>query len=460
MEPIRLDEAARAMGGVLEGESARQATSVCTDTRKGAAGALFFALQGEKSDGHAFVPDAVAQGAAAVVVSRRVEAPSRIVVDDPLRALGDLAGWHRRRLSLAVVGVTGSVGKTSTKEMAARILSQQLRTGMNAGNYNNEIGVPLTLFELDSSAQAAVIEMGMRGPGQIARLADIAAPRLGIVTNIGVSHLELLGSREAIAAAKAELLERLPADGTAAINADDDFAEFLRSRASCSVVTFGQGARADLRATNVRILPPGETRFRIQDQEFRIGAAGAHHAVNAAAACAAALALGVPLRLAAEALAAFKPPPMRMELLPAGRGTLVLNDAYNAAPDSVRSALDSLARLGTGRRRVAVLGDMKELGSESERAHREAGEAAARAGVDLLLAVGELAAGAALGARRAGLGAVETAPTTEAAAELLPRLIRPGDAVLVKGSRAMGLERLVRVLVDLRDEDGPRHAEA
>ena len=450
METISLIDAVEAMRARPIGDVRGDASRVCTDTRENVPRSLFFALKGESADGHRFVRQAFEKGAAAAVVQRFVEDGGlpQLIVANPLEALGDLAAWYRSRFDVAVVGITGSVGKTSTKEMVAHSLAARLNVLLSEKNFNNEIGVPQTLFQLARPHQVAVIEMGMRGPGQIARLAEIAAPRVGVVTNIGLSHVELLGSREEIAAAKAELLEALPADGTAVINGDDDFAPFLSARSGGRVVTYGTSRQSDFRATHVRFNESGESSFRINGKKVAIHAPGVHHVVNAAAACAVASAFGIGVEDVAAQLESYHPPAMRMETLQLPNGTTVLNDAYNAAPDSMRSALETLAVMAGGKRRaVAVLGDMKELGKESDEGHRYVGEQVAGRKVDLLVTVGNLARGIAESAERTlGKRKVHSFASTETAAATIPELLKPGDIVLVKGSRAMAMERIVEAV--------------
>ncbi len=449
MEPISIVDAAKAMNARIAGSVAGSSSSICTDTRDGAAGSLFFALHGENSDGHRYAASAAEQGAAAVVVDHELTdvAAPQLVVHDTLKALGDLARSYRNRFDIPVVGITGSVGKTSTKEMIACALGVKFKVLAGQKNFNNEIGVPKTLFGLGPEHHAAVIEMAMRGAGQIAWLADVARPRIGVITNIGLSHIELLGSRENIAAAKAELLDAVPPDGLAILNADDEYCDFLRSKCHCPVVTFGVQNDAGFRAADARFTDSSST-FRVNGIEFRINATGVHHVINACAACAAASHLGIALHDVAAQLETFQAPAMRMESTTRTDGTTILNDTYNAAPDSMRAALETLRLLAGGRRRaVAVLGDMRELGEYSRDAHRYVGETAGDAGIDLLVTVGEAAAGIADAAyERLGPAKIERYADTLTAADQIPSLIRPGDLVLVKGSRAMEMEKIVQAL--------------
>ncbi|MFB3882921.1 MAG: UDP-N-acetylmuramoyl-tripeptide--D-alanyl-D-alanine ligase [Armatimonadota bacterium] len=426
---------------------------VSTDTRSLARGALFVALRGERFDGHDFVGAALAKGAGAALVSRDVSATGPlIVVPDTLVALGEIAATHRATLTPRVVAVTGSTGKTSTKEMIASVLSQGWRTARTPGNYNNEIGVPLTLLSLDSSYEAAVVELAMRGRGQIEYLARMARPQVGVITNAGVSHLELLGSREAIVEAKAELLAALPADGVAVLNADDDSFGVLAERSPCRVMSFGSRSTAEVTADEVVVNQDGSTGFRLRgrwgEERVSIPVGGRHHALNAAAAAAAAVAAGADPAWIAAGLASFAGAEQRTRIVRAAGGFTVIDDCYNAAPDSMRAALDLLEDL-PGERKWAVLGDMKELGPLAPEWHREVGELAGTSGVAGLVTVGELGRFMAEGAREVlqGEQVIETQSNAGAAAALLA-LVGPGDVVLVKGSRAMAMEEVVARLVE------------
>lgn len=451
MAEITLDTVLRATGGrVLRGAAPTAFYGVSTDTRRLSVGALFVALKGERFDGHAFVEEAFSRGAGAAVVALGIAATGPLIlVEDTLEALGGIAAAHRAAVPVQVIAVTGSTGKTTTKEMVAAILSQGGPTARTPGNYNNEIGVPLALLELDEQQQAAVVELAMRGRGQIAYLAAMARPQVGVITNVGVSHLELLGSRQAIAEAKAELLTALPADGTAVLNADDDFFDFLRQRSPARTVSFGQGPAAQVRAADVSLSADGSVRFVLRgwggEQEIHLKAAGRHQALNAAAAAAAAMAAGGKPEWVAAGLSAFEAADMRGQIVPAPGGFTVINDSYNAAPDSMRVALELLADL-PGKRKWAVLGDMKELGPMTAEWHREVGELAAALRVAGLVTVGELGHYIAEGAR-SGLSDVTEAADNAAAAREVDQRIQAGDVVLVKGSRAMRMEEIVRVLL-------------
>lgn len=454
MQPITADEVVKACRGELvSGDADTKITGVSTDTRTLQQGDLFFALTGENSDGHKFLADALAAGAAGVVVSRKVEARRPAIrVEDTLLALGDLAAYYRSRFSPTVVAITGSVGKTTTKEMVAAVVADRGLVLKSAGNFNNEIGVPLTLLEMSPKHVTAVVEMAMRGPGQIEYLAKIARPSIGVITNIHMSHIELLGTLDAIADAKGELLDYLPADGAAILNVDDAYFDYLRRRANARVVSFGESPHADVRAVSSGLDSKGCCAFEVKTArggfDVRIPVPGEHNIKDALAAIAVGEVLDIPHDHMREALASFKPPEKRSNVVPSRRGFVVIDDTYNAGPPSVRSALKTLAMMEGGRK-IAVLGDMLELGEHALDAHLEIGRAVKEAGVDQLVVVGQLAKLIARGAIDAGMpvSAVSEFDDSWCAAKELPGKLRERDVVLVKGSRAMKMERVVEGLL-------------
>lgn len=432
---------------------------VSTDTRSLAAGALFVALRGERHDAAAFLPAAAAAGAAAAVVASEVAAPAglpRLLVADTLAALGALAGHHRRRFTLPVVGVTGSNGKTTTREMIAAILAERGPVLKTEGNLNNEIGVPLTLFGLDHHHQAAVIEMGMNHPGEIARLAAMAAPQVGVVTNAAAAHLEGLKTIDGVADAKAELYAGLPQGGIAVVNADD--ARMLaRARASGRrLLTFAAGRqrRGDVAVLEVLRQEAAGTRFvlGVGNRELTVSLplVGAHNALNAAAAACAAIALGCSDQEIVRGLAAVRPVGRRLRLERLPGGALLVDDCYNANPLSMGAALRTLAELARaeGGRPLAVLGDMLELGPGEAELHRGVGADAAGVPVARLFGFGPRSRETLAGAVAAGLPPDRTFQTEDVAAltEAVRGAAAPGDVLLVKGSRGMRLERLVVAL--------------
>lgn len=459
MEALTIREVVDAVGGVLvAGNGDWSVTGVSTDTRTLNPGDLFFALKSEEADGHRFVSTAIEKGAGAVVVSDEVPVPDRctagfIKVDDPLWALGDLAKHYRGKFDVTVIGVTGSVGKTMTKEMLASIAERKWAVLKNVMNYNNEIGVPQTLLQLNRSHQVVVLEMAMRGLGEIRRLASIARPSIGIITNVGISHIERLGSQGAIADAKSELLQELPEDGVAVLNAEDGYHEVLASRFDGRVIKFGSCKHADVVGARIRQTELGNCSFVIMIAggaiEVNLPVLGPHNAYNALAAAAAAIAMGLDLFTIRDGLENLSQPAMRMELVKSKAGFTILNDSYNASPASVTAALKTLHNLTGYSRKIAVLGDMLELGDYAPKAHRDIGSTLAAMRVDALITVGEMAKGIADGATSGGLSssAVSSFESSGDAGVSLKGCLRDGDAVLVKGSRGMKMEEIVRVLL-------------
>jgi UDP-N-acetylmuramoyl-tripeptide--D-alanyl-D-alanine ligase len=422
------------VGGRLVGADVVVA-GVSTDSRTGTDGALFVPIVAER-DGHDFIADALVGGAAAYLTAREPaqDAPA-IVVDDTLTALGAIGGLARARLPERVVGVTGSVGKTSVKDLLAAVFATTYATVASERSFNNEIGVPLTLANADDTTEAAVVEMGARGIGHIADLCAIARPTIGIVTTVGHVHTELFGTIDDVARGKGELVEALPPTGAAVLNAGDARVFAMRQRTRARVVTFGTTTGADVTATDIALDDELRATFVLRSPwghvEVRLAARGMHQVDNALAAAAAALVSDVTPDAVAAGLAGATLSPWRMELHRTPAGALVLNDAYNANPISVAAALRSLAALGATRR-VAVLGTMAELGAVADEEHRAIG-ALARSLDITVIAVAE------------PRYAAPTVADVEAAAAELGELTA-GDAVLVKGSRVAGLERLAERL--------------
>lgn len=439
---------------------------VCTDSREVRPGDLFVALKGERFDGHQFVEAALQRGAVGAVVEERSgiasvvasPAPGRpvlLAVADTLLAYQQLAAHHRQRFRIPVVAVTGSNGKTTTKDMVANVLSERWTVLKTEGNLNNRIGVPQTLLRVRPQHQAAVVEMGVDHKGQTTRLTEIARPTIGLITNIGPDHLEFFGTVEASAQAKGELLDLLPPDGAAVLNADDAHFKYLASRSRCRVVSFGLSRSAEVRATDVVVDQRRGTVFRLtlpggkRPGRVILRAHGAHNLSNALAAAAVGHCLALAGTTIAKGLARFRPAAMRSQV---GRwGDIrIINDCYNANPSSMKAAIDLLMQLGAGGRTIVVLGDMLELGPESPALHREVGAYLAGRGVGYLIACGMLGRGIAEGARAAGMAAdrVWETPDALAAAATLAPLARAGDVVLVKGSRGMRMERVIEALTE------------
>jgi UDP-N-acetylmuramoyl-tripeptide--D-alanyl-D-alanine ligase len=419
------------------------------------------AIKGDRFDGHDFVAEVLAKGATAAIVSRddfsasAIRGKSLILVNDTLKALTSLAAYHRSRFKkLLVVGVTGTNGKTTVKDMAALALSEKYKTLKTEGNLNNHIGVPLTLLRLDESHEAAVIEMGMNSPGEIAALSRIARPSIGVITNIGPAHLEGLKTVAAVRKAKAELLEYLKGKGKTALNADDKNSRPLINRRQKNIVTFGKEASANINLvdtwTNGKAGHFAVIQSGTKEQEIHIPLLGKHNIQNALAACAVCIMAKVKMEDFARSLKKIIPAAMRMEPLIAPNKTMIINDAYNANPGSVEAALTSLAgqRRKSGRRLLFVFGDMLELGAASVSAHKKIAVAVKKAGVDHLFVLGELAAITAKQAEKLGIG-VTVRKSHAAIARAVARGLKASDIILVKGSRGMKMERVVENLMQI-----------
>jgi UDP-N-acetylmuramoyl-tripeptide--D-alanyl-D-alanine ligase len=440
---ISAADAARLAGGaVVHGDPAASVCGAAIDSREVEPGMLFVALRGEHADGHRFVGEALRRGAGAALIAAgapgsEVTPAGAVLIRtvDTLLGLQRLGRGLRDRRPLRVVGITGSVGKTSTKEMTALVLAERFETARSPENWNTEIGIPLVLVNLPAAASVAVLELAMRGPGQIRELVEIAHPQIGVVTAIGESHMDFFETREQLAAAKGELIEGLPPDGVAVLNADDPLALSLAGRGPARVMTFGFG-EADATARGVRMRPGEGSAFVLRVGGDEAPAALAVPAVGAA--------LGIPAAEIARGLGRARAMPKRLEVLRLG-GTVVLNDVYNSSPRSMEAALDVMDEFA-GRPRIAVLGDMRELGALSMEAHRRVGREVARRGIDTLIALGPLAADLAGAAGEAGLPCVVHTIAPAEALEALRREIRPGAVVLVKGSRALAMEQIVNVL--------------
>jgi UDP-N-acetylmuramoyl-tripeptide--D-alanyl-D-alanine ligase len=438
LRPVLLEEA---------GETPRSFPRVVTDSKQVRPGDLFVALKGERHDGHEFLSDALSLGARGLVVetapAKRPEGVAIYVVSDTLQALQEMAAGQRRRFDIRVIGVTGSVGKTTTKEIVASVLSHRFRVLKNEANYNNEIGLPLTLLKLTRRHERAVLEMGMYALGEIRRLCEIARPRAGVLTNVGPTHLERLGSIDAIAAAKTELVEALPAGGYAVLNGDDPLVRAMAEKTRARVVLYGASEGCDVRGTGLESkglrgfsfdIARGRKKARV---ETRLP--GRHLLHNFLAAAAVGLMEGMALEEVAEALSRARAP-LRLRVYKGRNGSTILDDTYNASPVSMLAALALLADVPG--RRIAILGDMKELGAQEEEGHRVVGREAAHA-ADEVHTVGELGRMIAEEARRAGHPAVRTWASKEEAARSVAAGLGKGDVVLLKASRSLELETVL-----------------
>ncbi|TYP54946.1 UDP-N-acetylmuramoyl-tripeptide--D-alanyl-D-alanine ligase [Thermosediminibacter litoriperuensis] len=458
MKPLTYEAVAKATGGRMGKSFSGEILGVSTDSRSVKQGDLFVPLVGTKFDGHDFIKNAFEAGASATlcaedkrdrVLNIGLEKPV-IFVDDTQKALLRLAGFYRSLFSVPFVAITGSVGKTTTKEMIAAVLKIRYRVLKNEGNLNNEIGLPLTLFRLEDH-QVGVVEMGMSGFGEISRLSAIVKPRVGVITNIGVSHIEKLGSRENIARAKLEITEPLSKDDLVVLNADSPELYAKRGTLTPRTVYFGI-EKGDLRATDIVSMGRGGVSFKVTGDipEFsvEIPLAGTHNVYNALAAIAVGLEFGLSVDEIRRGLMDLKPNKMRLEFKKSHSGAIVIDDSYNASPDSMKAALDVLRELGEGKRKAAILGDMLELGDYAVTAHEDIGRYAASR-TDMLICIGNHAEDLARGAAEAGLSPrfINTFNTNKEAMDWLGELVEDCDIILVKASRAMKMEEIVDFLI-------------
>ncbi len=444
-------------GALTRGQRATGIYGVRTDSRCVSPGDLFVALEGEKTDGHQYLDAAFSRGAAAALVrAGKVSRRDQILLEvpDPFWAVGDVASWYRGRFSLPVIAVTGSVGKTTCKDMMAAVLQQSFEVLKTRGNYNTEIGVPLTLFELRSKHQAAVVELAMRKLGDIEYLASVAGPEAGVLTNVTESHIEYLGSVENIARAKAELFEALSGQGWAVINCDDPWGRWIASRTEARTVFYGMQPGDDLQvwAENISIDGLARARFDLHVRgepavRVHLPLAGKHHVANALAAACAGHMMGISSESIRAGLENVELTGMRMQWIQRDRIN-ILDDTYNSSPTSCMAALDTLAECAAAGRKVAILGDMLELGSRSGQWHLEVGRHLAAGDLDVLVTVGELASLMGTGAVDEGFaaGSHRHYPDNDALIADLPEMIADGDLVLVKASRGCRLESCVEAL--------------
>ena len=449
-------------GTLLTGDAAQMFADISTDTREQQAGKLFIPLPGPRFDGHDFIPAAVRSGAAGLLIRegeeyrlREIEGQGSVTVisvRDTLAALGDVAHFWREKFPIPVVAITGSAGKTTTKEMTAQILGQIKNTLQTEGNFNNLVGLPLTLLRLRQTHEVAIVEMGTNVPGEIGRLSRLAAPDVGLITNIGPAHLEGLKSVAMVKEEKGELFRQLAESGTAVVNVDDEAVRELAARRSGRRVTYGLRGKADVAATDVTmsrqglgfILSIGLDKGRVE-----MAAAGTHNLMNALAAAAISRALSIPLDVIRQGLQSFKPVPGRMEIIPLKNGGFLIDDSYNANPVSVREALMTLQKLRANRRGTVILGDMLELGEQAEAWHGEIGGLLATTGVDRLFLRGAFARMTAAGAKKRGLSpaCIFFPATSEDIVAELRSSWQKGEWLLVKGSRAMKMEEVVKGII-------------
>ncbi len=462
MERVSVEELSAAIGGKAAGcDNLRTGFDhVVTDSRTVRAGDLFWALRGETHDGHDFANDALRRGAAACVVrsdrAREIRGPF-IVVNDTLHALWKFARWQRDRQEALVIGVTGSVGKTTTREMIHAVLSTRHRGIQSPKNYNNHVGLPLSVLDIDATHEFAVLEMGASAVGEIRDLAGIAAPEVGVVTKIGVAHLTGFGSEKQILQAKGELVEAIPPTGFVVLSGDDPKTRSLSQRANCPVILVGEGTGNNLRATAVST-EPGCVRFRVEGRNYEVPATGKHHLTAALAAMAIAREIGLTSQEVAEGLRNFAPVAGRSRFERIGPWG-VIDDTYNANPSSMQAACETLKFWKGSGQRILVVGDMLELEPRTAELHRELGRQAAGSHLDYLLAFGEQSDQVVRGARESGMDPHRLAQceNLDALLATLDCWIEPGDVLLVKGSRGMRMERVLEWLQQHKEGTHPQH---
>ena len=452
MDKLSLAEVVQVTGATANSEAEIFFEAVTTDSRKVTSGVLFVALKGEIFNGEDFVEEAFRKGAAAVIVSKSFDKNLRGVVlkvDDTLTAYRQIAGAWRDRFNIPIVAVTGSNGKTTTKDLTAAALNGLGHINKTSGNFNNEVGVPMTLLELNDNHCAAVVEIGMRGLGQIEELAKFVKPTIGIVTNVSEAHIELLGSIENIARAKGELVEAIQSGGTIILNADNRHTAGMKNLAGAGVrvLTYSLEKDADFVAKDIligNVSTEFVLSFRGKEYDFEIPMLGRHNVSNALAAIAAGYAVGLTVPEVQRGFSTLTTTKMRFEVIRRD-GLAIVNDAYNASPASMRVAIKTTAEVYGGRK-IAVLGDMLELGEISEAAHREIGEELVENKFDVLITLGDLGKYIAAGARDAGLKEVYTFDTHEDAAKKILELVRDGDTILFKASHVMHMEKIIELI--------------
>ncbi|MCR4434566.1 MAG: UDP-N-acetylmuramoyl-tripeptide--D-alanyl-D-alanine ligase [Clostridiales bacterium] len=455
MRPLKCQEVIQATNGVLvSGEIKTEFGSISTDSRKMREGSLFIPIIGEKFDGHDFIRNSFEAGALGTLTQKEsVPAGGRVVikVESTMKAMHDLARYYRQKFRIPFVGVTGSVGKTSTKDMIAGVLGQKFNVLKTAGNYNNEVGLPLTIFNLDSFHEAAVIEMGMSGFGEIRRLTSIAKPDIAVITNIGLSHIEKLGSRQNILKAKMEILEGLDRSGLVVLNGDDKLLYGLKDLLKFRTVFFGMEDGLDYQAYNIKNLGENgisfETAVGNKEYKVHIPVPGLHNVHNALAAIAVGIELGMSMEKVISGIGEFSQGNMRLNIVNCGK-IKIINDTYNASPQSMEAAISVLKDLGGKSRTIAVLGDMLEMGDWAYKAHLDVGRFAVSKEVNYIVTVGQHGKNIAEGAMEAGASKsnVFFFENNDEAVQFLQGFVKDGDVILVKGSRGMKMEQVVEGL--------------
>lgn len=451
MEDLTLYEIIKAVNGSFGYPSTEVISDISTDTRKIAKGCVFIALKGANFDGHDFAQKAMEMGAVAVITERAINGAKCIIVDSTAKALLDIAKYYRQRFNPILVGITGSVGKTTTKEMVALVLSSKYNSLKTSGNLNNEIGLPLTILNLNSTHQAAVIEMGMSNFGEISNLSQTASPTIGIITNIGYSHIQNLGSREGILKAKLEILDGLTGESPLILNGDDDLLANLKNDISRDIIYYGiENSNVDVHATNIKTIDKTTTfdiNFYGKSISAKLNCIGIHNVQNALAAFCVGMITEIEPEKMVKAIADFLPEGFRQSVVKKGEQTVIV-DCYNASPDSMRASLAVLSELSPlpGGRRIAVLGDMLELGEMSKTLHESVGEMVTKSKTDILVCYGDKSRYIKESADNSGFKNSVFFKEKKEVVEYLKRTLKKNDLVLFKGSRGMKLEDIINNL--------------
>lgn len=442
-------------GKLICGDPGMEIYGVSTDSRKIRTGDLFIPLEGERFDGHDYITVSLEAGAAAALTHKEIDSvPDKFIIKvaNTQKALGDLARYYRSKFHIPFVAITGSVGKTSTKDMIWSVLKQKYNVLKTEGNFNNEIGLPLTIFNLENSHEAGILEMGMSGFGEISRLTNIVKPNVAVLTNVGMAHIEKLGSKNNILKAKMEILEGLSKDGLLVLNGDDSLLNGLRNLVDFRTVFYGMDEGNEYQAYNVQTFGEGGTYFEVTikntDYKIHVPTPGIHNVYNALAAIAVGLEMKMSMEEIAKGISEFSPGKMRLNIIEQ-KGIKIINDAYNASPQSMEAAITVLKDIGAGGRTIAVLGDMLEMGDFAPKAHSDIGKFAVSNRINYIITVGTNARHIAEGARKAGAGTDKVLDFKSCGelVEFLKSFLQEGDVVLVKGSRGMKMEQIVDSLI-------------
>ncbi len=442
-------------GKLLWGDSSKIFSGITTDSRKVARGNLFIPLVGEKFDGHDYIEQCFDTGASICLTQKVIperDNCSAVLVNDTAKALRDIATWHRNKYNIPVVGITGSVGKTSTKDLISCVLARKYEVLKTQGNFNNEIGLPLTLFNLDERHEVAVIEMGMSGFGEISRLTAIAQPQVAVITNIGVSHIEKLGSQQGILKAKLEILEGLKPDGLVVLNGDDPLLREKRGKLDSRAVFYGMDGSVDYRAENYQSLGEDGSSFSImvdnKTYEVKVPVPGIHNVYNAMAAIALGVEMNISMKIIVEGISDYSPGSMRQNII-SHKGIKIINDAYNASPQSMQAAINVLEELSTKTRGIAVLGDMLEMGNMAKELHYSVGDFIKDKNISHLITVGKDSKNITQAVTDSGNSSINLRhfDNNSDALDYIIGIVKQGDYILIKGSRGMKMEQIAEGLL-------------